>query len=115
MGLPLAVLPGKYAPGAETALHAAVDVINETWALGNAKLTAFEDKIGALTDEGTGWLSTTTAPKVGAADTIAAPVVVEPTVTIPTEISTANILADYEAEYEAAMSDFARFNDRTRF
>ena len=24
-------------------------------------------------------------------------------------------VADYEAEYEAAMSDFARFNDRTRF
>ena len=99
MGLPLAVYPGTYTPGAETALHAAVDVINETWAQGNAKLTAFEDKIGALTDEGTGWLSTTTAPQVGAADTIAAPVVVEPNVTIPTEISTANILADYEAEY----------------
>ena len=99
MGLPLSVYPGNYTPGAETALHAAVDVINETWAQGNAKLTAFEDKIGALTDEGTGWLSTTTAPQVGAADTIAAPVVVEPTVTIPTEISTANILADYEAEY----------------
>ena len=99
MGLPLAVYPGTYTPGAETALHAAVDVINETWAQGNAKLAVFEAKIDALTDESTGWLSTTSAPQVGTATAVAAPVVVEPTVTIPTEISTANVIADYEAEY----------------
>ena len=99
MGLPLSVYPGTYTPGAETALHAAVDVINETWAQGNAKLTAFEDKIGALTDEGTGWLSTTTAPQVSDATAVAAPTVIEPNVTIPTEISTAQILSDYETEY----------------
>ena len=42
MGLPLSVFPGTYTPGAETALHAAIDVINETWAQGNTKLAAFE-------------------------------------------------------------------------
>ena len=99
MGLPLTVYPGTYTPGAETALHAAVDVINETWAQGNAKLTAFEDKIGALTDESTGWLSTLTAPQVSDATAVAAPTVVEPNVTIPTEISTEQILTDYETEY----------------
>lgn len=99
MGLPLSVYPGNYTPGAETALHAAVDVINETWAQGNAKLTAFENKIDALTDESTGWLSTMTAPQVSDATAVAAPSVVEPNVTIPTEISTEQILTDYETEY----------------
>jgi len=98
MGLPLSVYPGTYTPGAETALHAAIDVINETWAQANAKTADLEAKIAAVTDNATGWLSTTAAPHV-TAGTVGAPSVVEPTVTIPTEISTAGILADYETEY----------------
>lgn len=99
MGLPLTVFPGTYTPGAETALHAAIDVINETWAQGNTKLASYEAKIGAITDEVTGWLSTTAVPQVTAAAAVDAPIVEEPIVTIPTDIDTAHILADYEAEY----------------
>ena len=99
MGLPLSVYPGTYTPGAETALHAAIDVINETWAQGNTKLAAFETKIDAVTDEATGFLGTTASPHITGIGSAAAPTVAEPTISIPTEISTANILADYHAEY----------------
>ena len=57
-----------------------------------------EAKIAAVTDQATGWLSTVSAPHI-TAGTAATPSVIEPTVTIPTEISTAGILADYESEY----------------
>ena len=98
MGLPLTVYPGTYTPGAETALHAAVDVINATWEQANLKTTDFEAKVAAITDPTTGWLSTTAAPHV-TAGTAPTPSVVEPTVTIPTSVDTATILADFETEY----------------
>lgn len=99
MGLPLSVYDGNYTPGARTALENAVQVINETWAQANAKATVFEAKMDGITDESTGWLSTQTAPHITDAGTVTKPTVVEPAVTIPTEISTENILLDFEAEY----------------
>lgn len=100
MGLPLIVYPGTYTPGAETALHAAVDVINETWTQANDKLATFETKIAAITNLTTGWLALTAAPQItgGAATT---PTVVEPAVTIPTNIDTSMIYADYATQYNA--------------
>ena len=92
-------VPGDYTPGAENAVRNAVNVINATWNQTLAKSISLEDKIDAITDEATGWLSTTAAPQVSAATAVAAPVVNEPTITIPTDIDTAMILADYEAEY----------------
>ena len=35
-GLPLSVYSGNYTPGAVTAIHAAIDLINESWAQANA-------------------------------------------------------------------------------
>ena len=45
MGLPISVYPGTYVPGAETALHAAVDTINSTWEMANVKTTELEAKV----------------------------------------------------------------------
>lgn len=98
MGLPLTVYPGTYTPGAETALHAAVDVINETWAQGNTKLAALETKIEAVAGD-TGFLATVGSPHVTDASAVAAPAVTEPAVNIPTEIDTDQILTDYAVEY----------------
>lgn len=105
MGLPLSVYPGTYTPGAETALHAAVDVINTCWDTANNKTTSFEAKIAAITDIATGWLSTTAAPHVAGIGTVGAPSVIEPTVTIPDTIDTATILADFDAERTALVAD----------
>lgn len=101
MGLPLTVYPGTYTPGAETALHAAVDVINEAWAQANTKLAAFEAKVDAITNEETGWLKTTAAPHVTGIGTATAPTVVEPGVSIPETIDTSTILATFEGQYTA--------------
>jgi len=100
MGLPMTVYPGTYTPGAETALHMAVNVINETWTQANAKLVDFEAKIAAITDPTTGWLSATTAPHI-AATTANAVSVTEPSVYIPQNIDTSTIYADYQSQYTA--------------
>lgn len=100
MGLPLTVYPGTYTPGAETALHAAVDVINETWAQANIKLAAFETKIQAITDLTSGWLNTISSPHVPAQNQVSGSVV-EPVVNIPTNIDTTMIYADYATQYTA--------------
>ena len=96
----VSVWPGTYTPGAETSLHAAIDVINATWEQANLKTSDLETKIAAITDESTGWLSTTAAPHV-TAGTAATPSVTEPTITIPSSIDTSTILSDYETEYTA--------------
>lgn len=98
MGLPLSVYPGTYTPGAETALHAAIDVINESWAQANTKLAAFEAKIDAITDEATGWLSTLAAPHV-TAGTVTAPNVIEPNVTIPESQSAGDVMTLFDTKY----------------
>ena len=103
MALPISVYPGTYVPGAETALHAAVDTINSTWEMANIKTTELEAKVDAVTDETTGWLSTLLAPHITAGQ-VAAPVVTEPSVTIPSSIDTAAILTDFTDQYTALRS-----------
>ena len=98
MGLPLSVYSGNYTPGAATALHAAVDLINESWAQANAKNTDFSNKIDAITDQSTGWLSTTAAPHV-TAGTVAAPSVAEPAVDIPSTQSATDVMSLFDTKY----------------
>lgn len=103
MGLPLTVYPGTYTPGAETALHAAIDVINESWAQANIKTTAFEAKIDAAT---TGFLDVTTAPHVTAGSATGASVV-EPVVDIPATQSAGDVMALFTTEYEELIAVLA--------
>ena len=98
MGLPLSVYPGSYTPGAETALHAAIDVINESWEQANTKLAAFEAKVDAITDEATGWLSTQSAPHV-TAGSVTTPSVVEPAVDIPATQSATDVMTLFDTKY----------------
>jgi len=94
----LSVYPGDYTPGAETALHAAIDTINATWEMANVKTADLEAKVADITDETTGWLSTQSSPHI-TAGSIAAPTVTEPTINIPSSIDTSMILAEFETEY----------------
>jgi hypothetical protein len=99
MGLPLIVYPGTYTPGAETALHAAVDVINEAWAQANTKTAAFEAKIGAITDQTTGWLATTAAPHITGPTDVVVPTIAEPPVTIPSLINVTDVMTLFDTKY----------------
>lgn len=97
MGI-ISITPGTYTPGAQSSLDAMAAVINAAWDQGNLKTDAFEDKIAAITDEATGWLSTTAAPHV-TAGTVTAPTVVEPAVDIPATQSATDIMALFDAKY----------------
>lgn len=103
MGLPLSVTPGAYTPGAETALRAAIDLINESWSLANAKETSFEAKIDAITDQATGWLSTQAAPHISGGS-VTAPNVIEPNVTIPESQSAGDVMTLFDAKYAEMVS-----------
>jgi len=70
------------------------DIINASWDLGNTKYSTMESKIAALTDDTTGWLGTVAAPHV-TADTTIVPTIVEPSVTIPSEIAVTDILSTF--------------------
>lgn len=104
MGLPISVIGGTYTPGAETALNLAAAMVNSSWELANDKTTAFETKIAAITDQATGWLSGVSAPHISST-AVAAPSVSEPTVTVPSSIDTATILADFDTERAAIVAD----------
>jgi hypothetical protein len=67
------------------------------------KTTELEAKVDAVTDETTGWLATLLAPHITAGQ-VAAPVVTEPSVTIPSSIDTAAILTDFTDQYTALRS-----------
>ena len=103
MGLPLSVLPGAYTPGADTALRAAIDLINESWSQANAKETSFEAKIDAINDNATGWLSTQSAPHI-TGGSVDAPSVIEPNVTIPTSQSADDVMTLFDAKYAEMVS-----------
>lgn len=97
MGI-ITITPGSYTPGASSSLNAMADVINAAWDQGNSKASALEGKISDITNETTGWLSTQAAPHI-TASTVDAPTLVEPVVDIPASASTADIYADFAAEY----------------
>ena len=89
---------GNYTPGALATLQNAAAVINATWELANAKYDSYEDKIAAITDASTGWLSTLAAPHVtaGSVDT---PSVVEPSVDIPSTQSATDVMSLFDTKY----------------
>lgn len=91
-------VPGTYTPGAENALRNAVNVINAAWSQANLKTDTFEDKIAAITDETTGWLSTTASPHI-TGGTAAAPTVVEPDVDIPSTQSATDVMSLFDGKY----------------
>ena len=94
----ITITPGTYTPGAQSSLDAMAAVINAAWDLGNAKYSDYEDKVAALTDEVTGWLSTQAAPHI-TAGTVTAPSITEPDVDIPQTQSAGDVYTDFAAEY----------------
>jgi len=98
-GLPLSVFPGTYTPGAETSLHAAIDLINESWAQANSKTTDFEAKITAITDPTTGWLGAATAPHISGLTPVTVPTITEPVVSIPTTASVTDAVDLFDSKY----------------
>ena len=94
----ITITPGTYTPGAQSSLDAMAAVINAAWDLGNAKYSDYEDKVAALTDEVTGWLSTQAAPHI-TAGTVTAPSITEPDVDIPQTQAAGDVYTDFAAEY----------------
>lgn len=98
-GLPLSVFPGTYTPGAETSLHAAVDLINESWAQANSKTADFEAKIDAIVDPTTGWLAAVASPHVAAQTAVTVPTIAEPGVSIPATASVTDAMTLFDTKY----------------
>lgn len=94
----VSLVSGSYTPGAETSLRAMVDLINASWEQANAKNTDFSAKIAAITDQASGWLSTTAAPHV-TAGSVTAPSVVEPAVDIPSTQSATDVMSLFDTKY----------------
>lgn len=94
MSLPISVTPGDYTPGARTTLEFAAAVINATWEQANLKYADFEVKMANIGS----WLNPSSPPAMTSATT-AAPTVVEPSVTIPATVDTADILDTFDTKY----------------
>lgn len=94
----VAVPEGNFTPGALATLQFSANVINATWDLANAKYDTYEQKIAAITDAATGWLSTLAAPHI-TAGTVKDPTVVEPTVDIPSTQSASDIMSMFDTKY----------------
>lgn len=97
MGI-VSVTPGAYTPGAQSSLDAMAAVINAAWDQGNLKSDDFADKIAAITDEVTGWLSTQAAPHI-TGESVTAPSVIEPNVDIPTSQSPGDVMTLFDLKY----------------
>lgn len=110
----VSVPTGDFTPGALAALQNSVAMINASWNLAKEAAYTYDEKMAAISDPTTGWLNPTSAPKISGIGTVASPTVSEPTITIPTEISTANILSDFTAQETALINQmkdlWAAFN-----
>jgi hypothetical protein len=89
---------GNFTPGALATLTYSAAVINAAWEQANTKYADFETKIGNITDQSTGWLSTLTSPHV-TAGTVATPTVVEPAVDIPATQSADDVMTLFDTKY----------------
>ena len=89
---------GNFTPGALATLTYSANIINATWDLANAKYDTYEQKIAAITDAATGWLSTLAAPHI-TAGTVSDPTVVEPQVDIPSTQSASDIMNMFDTKY----------------
>ena len=96
---------GLFTPGAAFAIDAAAQVINAAWNLGNAKNTAFETKVAAITTAIQALFDAGTVDI--AASSAAVPAIAEPVVTIPSSIDVSTITATFDTESAALISTFA--------
>ena len=80
------------------------DVINASWSAAATLANSYETKSDAIANTVTGVL-TTEAPDHITAGTAAAPIVVEPNVSIPETIDTSTILATFDAETQSLLAE----------
>lgn len=79
------------------------DIINASWDLGTVKATAYETKLNAAQST---FLDNTNAPHISATQ-ISAVTVDEPTVAIPSNISTDDIIAKFDTKYAGLIAELA--------
>jgi hypothetical protein len=94
-----------FTPGAAYAINMSAQIINAAWALGNTKYNTYADKVTALTAAIQTIIDNSTfdiAPSTGGSMSIT-----EPTVTIPSNVDPAAILATFDDEATALIGDLA--------
>lgn len=94
-----------FTPGAAYAINMSAQIINAAWDLGNTKYNTYADKVTALTAAIQAIIDGSTfdiSPSTAGAMSIA-----EPTVTIPTDIDTSSIMAVFNNEATALISELA--------
>lgn len=102
---PTASTAGDFTPGAAWSMGMIAAILNATWNQAGKQEYDYNELIKSITDEATGWLSTQAAPKISSLSSASAPSVVEPAVTIPTEIDISTLLTDYRTEYSTLMNE----------
>jgi len=86
-------------PGGTAYVYTALaDLINASWDLAETQRTGLDAKLDAITNETTGWLSTTAAPHV-TAGTATTPAVSEPVVSIPASVDSTAIMDLFDTKY----------------
>lgn len=86
-------------PGGTAYVYTALaDLINASWDLAETQRTGLDAKLDAITNETTGWLSTTAAPHV-TAGTATTPAVTEPAVSIPASVDSTAIMDLFDTKY----------------
>lgn len=105
--MPITTLPtGGIVSYSGTGLYPpfAAGIINAAWSAGATLANSYETKADNIANVVTGILTTEAPAHISSPGVASTPVVVEPTVTIPTSISTAGILADFDNESAALMT-----------
>lgn len=90
--------PGYYPP-------ITVDLMNATWNAAAILVNSYEEKSDVVANLATGLLTTEAPAHITSPGTASTPAVTEPTVTIPTNIDTASIIADFDTEAAALVAD----------
>lgn len=86
-------------PGGTAYVYTALaNLINASWDLAETQRTGLGAKLDAITNETTGWLSTTAAPHV-TAGTATTPAVSEPVVSIPASVDSTAIMDLFDTKY----------------
>lgn len=98
MGLPVSVPAGDFTPGALASLTFAAELINTAWQQANLKHTAFETKIATAQAELPD-VSDIAAGLDIIAGTVSAPVIQEPSVSIPAEQSGDDAISLFDTKY----------------
>lgn len=101
---PSASTAGNFTPGAAWSMNMIASILNAAWNQAGKQEYDYTELINSITDEETGWLSTTAAPQIAGVSAANLPTVAEPSLTIPTEIDTSAILSDYHTEYESLIA-----------